>query len=382
MQRQRQNKVRKPMKTRRSLKKHKSEPKTSDSAQNNAINVDLENDLSAILQDFNNGNPEQSIARVYALAIEAIAQSITDGLSALCDQLLNASTQNDLSDHPLAPWLNALRPKSQQEVDLLRSAISQKLDQTKESIIQSIKKQTSVPSVPLQPLRDLPLSPDAKFPPFSHQLSAQRLEDLRHIISLPSDETQNAPRKYRIQQTGGTYRFSIGTQKSSDATAPSKDKKEDDNKLQDNDDNGSQNINHTSPDVANHCPEKIDDIIEDPLPDQPAPIEINAPAQDHSDLPPVNDIERAGNEIVGVMHEMALQLTDAVLSAYAAETQSSQKLSDILSDDPRLKDDRDFSEFIDILDEDDEQDDDCDSIDNDELANALSLILRDIDEES
>lgn len=361
MQRQRQNKVRKPMKTRRSLKKHKPEPKASSGEQNNALNVDLENDLSAILQDFNNGNPEQSIARVYALAIDAIAQSITDGLSALCDQLLNASAQNDFADHPLSPWLNALRPKSQQEVDLFRAAISQKLAQTKESIIQSIKKQTPVPAAPIQPLRHLPLSPDAKFPPFSHQLSAQRLDDLRHLISSPSNETQNSPRKYRIQQTGGTYRFSIGTQKSSDTPTPS-------------------NPTTDNAKIDDHAIAQADDIpCCKNIDDTP---EINAPTQEINPSDQTNDIERAGNEIVGAMHEMALQLTDAVLSAYAAETQSAPKLSDILSDDPRLKDDRAFSEFIDILDEDDDQDNDDTSIDNDELANALSLILRDIDEDA
>lgn len=356
MQRQRQNKALKPMKTRRSLKKHKPEPKANCGEKNHALNVDLENDLSAIFQDFNNGTPEQSIARVYAIAIEAIAQSITDGLSALCDQLLNASAQNDFADHPLAPWLNSLRPKSQQEADLFRSAISQKLAQTKESIIQSIKKQSPLPSAPIQPLRTLPLSPDAKIPHFSHQLSAQRLDDLRHIISSPSSEIPNAPRKYRIQQTGGTYRFSIGAQKSSyTASQPQ-------NTIEEND--SAQNVHTPSP-------ETIGDQLE-----------IDSATQDISSSDTTSDIDRVGNEIVGTMHEMALQLTDAVLSAYSAEMQSTPKLSDILSDDPRLKDDLAFSEFIDILDDDTEQDDGDDSIDNDELANALSLILRNIDEES
>ena len=90
-------------------------------------------------------------------------------------------------------------------------------------------------------------------------------------------------------------------------------------------------------------------------------------------------------ELSGVLQDIALQVTDAVLAAYIAENpEHIASLSNLLRDDPRVIEDNSLSAFIESLESSDNAGDDgvedgeC-SVTNDDLSRAFAKLLADPD---
>lgn len=394
-------------------------------------------------------DPNAALREVYALAIESVAQAFVDGLSSLCLGILDTARSDDfLDDNPLAPWIRKYLPSGDIDGAALRETLSEKIQASKATILSSLTQAMTGAHgrdgvATSHEDDDLIEHGILRHRNMHCPMSQARIEAL--IDQLQSGSTREERAKtYKIMHTPRTYRFSFGTadakksrienddaakvdenreREASDGRIAEEDLSIDDGMCRDcrhepietnaDFDETDAELDETDGEQSEslaerRCrelvhPDKMTMPVSESIKSmqslfaqgQKASIEkfsqLSAATTGISQAIEQGDgwIAQIGAsaeaELSGVLQDIALQVTDAVLAAYIAENpEHIASLSNLLRDDPRVIEDNSLSAFIESLESSDDAGDDgvedgeC-SVTNDDLSRAFAKLLADPD---
>lgn len=394
-------------------------------------------------------DPNAALREVYALAIESVAQAFVDGLSSLCLGILDTARSDDfLDDNPLAPWIRKYLPSGDIDGAALRETLSEKIQASKATILSSLTQAMTGAhgrdGVATSPEDDDLIEHGILRHRNMHcPMSQARIEALIDQLQSGAPREERA-KTYKIMHTPRTYRFSFGT---TDAKK-SRNENDDAAKVDENcerdasdgriaeedlsiDDGMCRDCGHEPIEINDDFDETDDELDETDGEQSESLAERRCRELVHPDkmTMPVSEsiksiqslfaqgqkasIEKfsqlsaattgisqaieqgdgwiaqigasAEAELSGVLQDIALQVTDAVLAAYIAENpEHIASLSNLLRDDPRVIEDNSLSAFIESLESSDDAGDDgvedgeC-SVTNDDLSRAFAKLLADPD---
>ena len=394
-------------------------------------------------------DPNAALREVYALAIESVAQAFVDGLSSLCLGILDTARSDDfLDDNPLAPWIRKYLPSGDIDGAALRETLSEKIQASKATILSSLTQAMTGAHgrdgvATSHEDDDLIEHGILRHRNMHCPMSQARIEALIDQLQSGAPREERA-KTYKIMHTPRTYRFSFGTadakksrnenddaakvdenreRDASDGRIAEEDLSIDDGMCRDcrhepietiadfdeTDDELDETDGEQSESLAERrCrelvhPDKITMPVSESIKSmqslfvqgQKASIEkfsqLSAATTGISQAIEQGDgwIAQIGAsaeaELSGVLQDIALQVTDAVLAAYIAENpEHIASLSNLLRDDPRVIEDNSLSAFIESLESSDNAGDDgvedgeC-SVTNDDLSRAFAKLLADPD---
>lgn len=394
-------------------------------------------------------DPNAALREVYALAIESVAQAFVDGLSSLCLGILDTARSDDfLDDNPLAPWIRKYLPSGDIDGAALRETLSEKIQASKATILSSLTQAMTGAHgrdgvATSHEDDDLIEHGILRHRNMHCPMSQARIEALIDQLQSGAPREERA-KTYKIMHTPRTYRFSFGTadakksrnenddaakvdenreRDASDGRIAEEDLSIDDGMCRDcrhepietiadfdeTDDELDETDGEQSESLAERrCrelvhPDKITMPVSESIKSmqslfaqgQKASIEkfsqLSAATTGISQAIEQGDgwIAQIGAsaeaELSGVLQDIALQVTDAVLAAYIAENpEHIASLSNLLRDDPRVIEDNSLSAFIESLESGDNAGDDgvedgeC-SVTNDDLSRAFAKLLADPD---
>ena len=394
-------------------------------------------------------DPNAALREVYALAIESVAQAFVDGLSSLCMGILDTARSDDfLDDNPLAPWIRKYLPSGDIDGAALRETLSEKIQASKATILSSLTQAMTGAhgrdGVATSPEDDDLIEDGILRHRNMHcPMSQARIEALIDQLQSGAPREERA-KTYKIMHTPRTYRFSFGTAdakksriENDDAAKVDENRERDasDGRIAEEDLSIDDGICHDcghEPIETNADFDETDDELDETDGEQSEslaerrcrelvhPDKMTMPVSESiksiqslfaqgqkasiekfSQLSTVTTgisqaIEQgdgwiaqigasAEAELSGVLQDIALQVTDAVLAAYIAENpEHIASLSNLLRDDPRVIEDNSLSAFIESLESSDDAGDDgvedgeC-SVTNDDLSRAFAKLLADPD---
>lgn len=203
----------------KSPKKKRSLKRTAHVETASSLAIDMDkSEMDAIFAQLHLGqceHPQAVLGQVYALAIEAVAKSLTQSLVALCGA---SSSLSHASDTPFAPLLQKILPKWGGDGGAIQERIVSSIESSKQKIVESIMRATAVGgSLDRQTVRmadpdalrfALPIWNIKKIRP----LSAARLEALSHEILRADNATRHSRgrgKTYCHSHTPTSYRFSF-----------------------------------------------------------------------------------------------------------------------------------------------------------------------------
>lgn len=425
------------MKKKRSLSR-----KPCSSSRRSGLNVDMNKpEIDAIFSNFESGeiaDAPSALGKVYALAIDAVARALVDGLSSVCAGMLqSAQSPEFLQDNPLAPWIQAYIPRGEVSLEGIREALSEKIDATKAKLLASLEQ--SLSSQALTGAMDGDLNDVLKCE-FAytrkpvHALSEARIEEL--LSQMRAQKTSGrGPKTYRITQSPHQFHFNFGT---SAANPPLEGDSKDGTDVADRTDaavlplgessdttgiseggdgarlNGregfancqalsnslnnaeggleiAENLHHPQEFCLESQENRLGQILSEGL--SSVDLGLGRVGERLADgarrLTSVHrgvtdGLDGVSSDIAGILQNFALQITDAVVSAYVEENPERHfLLSQILHDDPRMKDDAELSAFIAELESGDAccEEGNCEleevTLDNDSLSHAFAQLLSD-----
>lgn len=394
-------------------------------------------------------DPNAALREVYALAIESVAQAFVDGLSSLCLGILDTARSDDfLDDNPLAPWIRKYLPSGDIDGAALRETLSEKIQASKATILSSLTQAMTGAHgrdgvATSSEDDDLIEHGILRHRNMHCPMSQARIEALIDQLQSGAPREERA-KTYKIMHTPRTYRFSFGTadaQKSSiendDAAKVDENcaREASDGRIAEEelsiDDGICRDCGHEPIETNADFDETDDELDETDGEQSESPAERRCRELVHPDkmTMPVSEsiksmqslfaqgqkasIEKfsqlsaattgisqaieqgdgwiaqigasAEAELSGVLQDIALQVTDAVLAAYIAENpEHIASLSNLLRDDPRVVEDNSLSAFIESLElsdnagDDGVEDGEC-SVTNDDLSRAFAKLLADPD---
>lgn len=388
-------------------------------------------------------DPNSALREVYALAIESVAQAFVDGLSSLCMGILDTARSDDfLDDNPLAPWIRKYLPSGDIDGAALRETLSEKIQASKATILSSLTQAMTGAhgrdGVATSPEDDDLIEHGILRHRNMHcPMSQARIEALIDQLQSGAPREERA-KTYKIMHTPRTYRFSFGTadakkshnenddavkvdenreREASDGRIAEEELSIDDGACRDRGHESSEtnaDFDETELDETDgeqseslaerRCrelvhPDKMTMPVSESIKSmqslfaqgQKASIEkfsqLSAATAGISQAIEQGDgwIAQIGAnaeaELSGVLQDIALQVTDAVLAAYIAENpEHIASLSNLLRDDPRVIEDNSLSAFIESLESSDDgvEDGEC-SVTNDDLSRAFAKLLADPD---
>ena len=394
-------------------------------------------------------DPDAALREVYALAIESVAQAFVDGLSSLCLGILDTARSDDfLDDNPLAPWIRKYLPSGDIDGAALRETLSAKIQAPKATILSSLTHATpgahGCDGVATSHEDDDLIEHGILRHRNMHcPMSQARIEALIDQLQSGAPREERA-KTYKIMHTPRTYRFSFGTadakksrNENDDAAKVDENRERDasdgriaeedlsiddgmcrdcrhepietiadfdeiDDELDETDGEQSESLAERRCRELVH-PDKITMPVSESLKSMPSLLahgrkagigqfsQLSAATTGISQAIEQGDgwIAQIGAsaeaELSGVLQDIALQVTDAVLAAYIAENpEHIASLSNLLRDDPRVIEDNSLSAFIESLESSDNAGDDgvedgeC-SVTNDDLSRAFAKLLADPD---
>lgn len=207
----------KKLKHRRSLRKH---PHVTLDP-NRCLGIDMDQrELNDIFSKLNTGeleNPQQALAKVYSLALDALENTLQDGIHQICQNLQDAS--NHPADNFFAPWLKKILPAEPQKIQALKDSFLDRVNDGKIKLQKSLSNayqadaqgENTIDKVQAQTanaLRKIIDETPDKTIAFKHPLSPQRIDEIMRILDVP---TAHKPRQLQISQNDGIYHFSFGT---------------------------------------------------------------------------------------------------------------------------------------------------------------------------
>lgn len=394
-------------------------------------------------------DPNAALREVYALAIESVAQAFVDGLSSLCLGILDTARSDDfLDDNPLAPWIRKYLPSGDIDGAALRETLSEKIQASKATILSSLTQaMTGAHGCDVVATShedgDLIEHGILRHRNMHCPMSQARIEALIDQLQSGAPREERA-KTYKIMHTPRTYRFSFGT---ADAKK-SRNENDDAAKVDENRERDASDGRIAEEDLSiddgmcrdcRHEPietiadfDEIDDELDETDGEQSEslaerrcrelvhPDKITMPVSESiksmqslfaqgqkASIEKFSQLSAATTgisqaieqgdgwiaqigasaeaELSGVLQDIALQVTDAVLAAYIAENpEHIASLSNLLRDDPRVIEDNSLSAFIESLESSDNAGDDgvedgeC-SVTNDDLSRAFAKLLADPD---
>ena len=394
-------------------------------------------------------DPNAALREVYALAIESVAQAFVDGLSSLCLGILDTARSDDfLDDNPLAPWIRKYLPSGDIDGAALRETLSEKIQASKATILSSLTQAMTGAHgcdgvATSHEDDDLIEHGILRHRNMHCPMSQARIEALIDQLQSGAPREERA-KTYKIMHTPRTYRFSFGTADAKKSRNENDDAaKVDENRERDAsdgriaeedlsiDDGMCRDCRHEPSETIADFDETDAELDETDGEQSESLAERRCRELVHSDkmTMPVSEsiksmqslfaqgqkasIEKfsqlsaattgisqaieqgdgwiaqigasAEAELSGVLQDIALQVTDAVLAAYIAENpEHIASLSNLLRDDPRVIEDNSLSAFIESLESSDNAGDDgvedgeC-SVTNDDLSRAFAKLLADPD---
>ena len=392
-------------------------------------------------------DPNAALREVYALAIESVAQAFVDGLSSLCLGILDTARSDDfLDDNPLAPWIRKYLPSGDIDGAALRETLSEKIQASKATILstQAMTGAHGCDGVATSHEDDDLIEHGILRHRNMHcPMSQARIEALIDQLQSGAPREERA-KTYKIMHTPRTYRFSFGTADAKKSRNENDDAaKVDENRERDASDGriaeGDLSIDDGMCRDCRHEPietiadfDEIDDELDETDGEQSEslaerrcrelvhPDKITMPVSESiksmqslfaqgqkASIEKFSQLSAATTgisqaieqgdgwiaqigasaeaELSGVLQDIALQVTDAVLAAYIAENpEHIASLSNLLRDDPRVIEDNSLSAFIESLESSDNAGDDgvedgeC-SVTNDDLSRAFAKLLADPD---
>lgn len=369
-------------KKRRSLRRMSANP----TSQNTAINergivVDMsKSELDGIFSGLSLGeldNPQEALGRVYALAIDSVAQTLMDGLDQFCAEAAASEASVLSPDNPLSAWILQMIPRDPERINVFKDSLKTQIESMK-SRIQTSMSQGMAANSDLEQMvaagrqtgdmvrRTLADSERIQvIPGMSCHLSDTRLEELYRRIQRP--EPADGIKRIKVTPLPGAFRFSMGSPTKA-TVAPSDPDKHSDTSNHDIDETADA-TEHVSSDTAD-C-DNVGKSIGNP---ESAPVS-SAKSSDFGAA--ASDVMHAVSEVSGMLQGIALEMAHVMVDAYRQE-KACQSLSETLKSDPRLDDD--LSDFIDSLESQDDTGDDEDrEITNDELVGALDKLLAEFD---
>lgn len=394
-------------------------------------------------------DPNAALREVYALAIESVAQAFVDGLSSLCLGILDTARSDDfLDDNPLAPWIRKYLPSGDIDGAALRETLSEKIQASKATILSSLTQAMTGAHgrdgvATSHEDDDLIEHGILRHRNMHCPMSQARIEALIDQLQSGAPREERA-KTYKIMHTPRTYRFSFGT---ADAKK-SRNENDDAAKVDENRERDASDGRIAEEDLSiddgmcrdcRHEPietiadfDEIDDELDETDGEQSEslaerrcrelvhPDKITMPVSESiksmqslfaqgqkASIEKFSQLSAATTgisqaieqgdgwiaqigasaeaELSGVLQDIALQVTDAVLAAYIAENpEHIASLSNLLRDDPRVIEDNSLSAFIESLESSDNAGDDgvedgeC-SVTNDDLSRAFAKLLADPD---
>ena len=394
-------------------------------------------------------DPNAALREVYALAIESVAQAFVDGLSSLCLGILDTARSDDfLDDNPLAPWIRKYLPSGDIDGAALRETLSEKIQASKATILSSLTQAMTGAHgrdgvATSHEDDDLIEHGILRHRNMHCPMSQARIEALIDQLQSGAPREERA-KTYKIMHTPRTYRFSFGT---ADAKK-SRNENDDAAKVDENRERDASDGRIAEEDLSiddgmcrdcRHEPietiadfDEIDDELDETDGEQSEslaerrcrelvhPDKITMPVSESiksmqslfaqgqkASIEKFSQLSAATTgisqaieqgdgwiaqigasaeaELSGVLQDIALQVTDAVLAAYIAENpEHIASLSNLLRDDPRVIEDNSLSAFIESLESGDNAGDDgvedgeC-SVTNDDLSRAFAKLLADPD---
>lgn len=392
-------------------------------------------------------DPNAALREVYALAIESVAQAFVDGLSSLCLGILDTARSDDfLDDNPLAPWIRKYLPSGDIDGAALRETLSEKIQASKATILSSLTQAMTGAhgrdGVATSPEDDDLIEHGILRHRNMHcPMSQARIEALIDQLQSGAPREERA-KTYKIMHTPRTYRFSFGTADAKKSHNENDDAvKVDENRERDASDGRIAEEELSIDDGRHrdrgHEPSETHDDFDETELDETDGEQSESLAErrcrelvhpDKMTMPVSESIKSmqslfaqgqkasiekfsqlsvattgisqaieqgdgwiaqigasAEAELSGVLQDIALQVTDAVLAAYIAENpEHIASLSNLLRDDPRVIEDNSLSAFIESLESSDNAGDDgvedgeC-SVTNDDLSRAFAKLLADPD---
>lgn len=392
-------------------------------------------------------DPNAALREVYALAIESVAQAFVDGLSSLCLGILDTARSDDfLDDNPLAPWIRKYLPSGDIDGAALRETLSEKIQASKATILSSLTQAMTGAhgrdGVATSPEDDNLIEHGILRHRNMHcPMSQARIEALIDQLQSGAPREERA-KTYKIMHTPRTYRFSFGTADAKKSHNENDDAvKVDENRERDASDGRIAEEELSIDDGRHrdrgHEPSETHDDFDETELDETDGEQSESLAErrcrelvhpDKMTMPVSESIKSmqslfaqgqkasiekfsqlsvattgisqaieqgdgwiaqigasAEAELSGVLQDIALQVTDAVLAAYIAENpEHIASLSNLLRDDPRVIEDNSLSAFIESLESSDNAGDDgvedgeC-SVTNDDLSRAFAKLLADPD---
>lgn len=393
-------------------------------------------------------DPNAALREVYALAIESVAQAFVDGLSSLCMGILDTARSDDfLDDNPLAPWIRKYLPSGDIDGAALRETLSEKIQASKATILSSLT-QAMTGAQGRDGVATSPEDDDLiEHGILRHRnmhcpMSQARIEALIDQLQSGAPREERA-KTYKIMHTPRTYRFSFGTADAKKSRIENDDAaKVDENRERDAsdrriaeeelsiDDGACRDCGHepietiadfgeTDAELDETDGEQSESLAERRCRELVHPDKMTMPVSESiksmqslfaqgqkASIEKFSQLSAATTgisqaieqgdgwiaqigasaeaELSGVLQDIALQVTDAVLAAYIAENpEHIASLSNLLRDDPRVIEDNSLSAFIESLEslessDDGVEDGEC-SVTNDDLSRAFAKLLADPD---
>ncbi len=433
-------KNKKQPKPKRSLRK-KSFAETHVSEQKElAINLD-KSQLDAIFTNLYLGNlqnPQMALGMVYSLALDALEKTLIQGI----DELIHSMPgQNSDSQNPFAPWLERIMPRDADKISAFQTSIADKINTAKKSIQERIEKtyqadadgrnfigkKLQFSSQAIRAFFDQ-VNENTDVSCVSGHLSQERLHELFNDIQIPLPD--DGIKRFHITQTPDHYRFSFGNQplikKQSDSVRISSDGDVSLAEAVDECPGGDCEASNApvcsispvsaSPECSSEtgletlseaeCRE-MDDTERDVVPERTLSSDISDDSSSsdfsirltpdvleqtlgitHEQTDTLKsealDIMNMAVEVSEAMKEIAVQIAQATIEAFNEE-QFVPSLTEALSNDPRMKEDAELSEFVEQLEAvdaggvDEDALDEAEAFDNEELANAFGMLLDKLD---
>ena len=190
---------------------------------NTCLGVDMsQKELNEIFTGLNTGtleNPQQALAKVYTVALDALQNTLREGVDSLCRQVVDATRSADSSDNLFAPWLKRILPSDPARIESFRDGFLERVSDGIEKIEKSLhaayeadaRGENRIGRPGLQAaeaIRDVLDNPGVLSAFGRYQMSPERLRQIMRELRVPENTVQS--RDYRITERPGAYRFSFG----------------------------------------------------------------------------------------------------------------------------------------------------------------------------
>lgn len=319
-------------------------------------------------------DPQAQVSQIYAMAIDAVAQTFQETLCALCDAWADhMGAESILEDNPLGAWLKKFLPHSPTDMAALKRDICEKMERSKAALAKSLQDQSlSMKNVPLA---------RGGIPPVQRRtkpLPKNRLEEIYRNIQHEKDDRTH----YRISLTPTSYRFSLSGREKPPVRRTAE--------TEVCQDAGACKSAYGIPKRSIALPVKSPDdgqaqLKNTPIAEKKAPLDSVArgcangrePAGLENVREWASEMGAPSSDMMEAMQAIALQIADVIVSQYDRET-GTLPLSERLCDDPRVEDTAGLALFIRELDEAAQGEPEIggDAVGNDELAMALEKLLE------